>query len=189
VLSPDVRAFDIADESAEIRDRYGDSDFGRGCLLARRLVERGVTFVEVKSGNWDTHRNNFEQCASNAAAVDPATAALISDLKDRGMLDRTLVVWMGEFGRTPKINGRNGRDHYPRVFSAAMAGGSIKGGQVYGASTANGTAIDHSPVTVQDLFKTICSSMEVDANFENISPLGRPLKVVEGGSPIPGFLS
>lgn len=189
VLSPDIKAFDIADESSEIRARYGDSDFGRGCLLARRLVEQGVTFVEVKSGNWDSHQNNFEQCANNAGAVDPATAALISDLKDRGMLDRTLVVWMGEFGRTPKINGRNGRDHYPRVFSAAMAGGGIQGGQVYGASTTDGTSVEHSPVTVQDMFKTICYSMKVDAGLENISPLGRPLKVVDGGEVIPGFLS
>ena len=104
------------------------------------------------------------------------------------MLDRTLVVWMGEFGRTPKINPRNGRDHYPRVFSAAMAGGGIKGGQVYGASTSNGTAVEKSPVTVQDLFRTICRSMKVDPNHENISPLGRPLKVVDGGEVIPGLI-
>ena len=188
VLSPEVKAFDIANESSSLRGRYGDDDFGRGCLLARRLVERGVTFVEVRSGNWDTHQDNFERCANNAGAVDPATAALIADLKDRGMLDRTLVVWMGEFGRTPKINPRNGRDHYPRVFSAAMAGGGIKGGQVYGASTSNGTAVKDSPVTVQDLFRTICSSMKVDPNHENISPLGRPLKVVDGGEVIPGLI-
>jgi uncharacterized protein (DUF1501 family) len=189
VLSPEVQAFDIADEDSKTTDRYGDTEFGRGCLLARRLVERGVTFVEVKSSNWDTHQDNFEKSADNAGAVDPATAALIADLKDRGMLERTLVVWMGEFGRTPKINARNGRDHYPRVFSAAMAGGGIQGGQVYGASTADGTAVEHSPVTVQDMFKTICTSMKVDANFENISPLGRPLKVVDGGEVIPGFLA
>jgi hypothetical protein len=188
VLSPEVKAFDIADESSSLRGRYGDDDFGRGCLLARRLVERGVTFVEVRSRNWDTHQDNFEQCSNNAAAVDPATATLIADLRDRGMLDRTLVVWMGEFGRTPKINPRNGRDHYPRVFSAAMAGGGIKGGQVYGSSTANGTAVEESPVTVQDLFRTICSSMNVDPNHENISPLGRPLKVVDGGEVIPGLI-
>lgn len=189
VLSPEVQAFDIADESTSVREQYGDNEFGRGCLLARRLVERGVTFVEVRSGNWDTHQNNFEQCAGNAGVVDPATAALIADLKERGMLERTLVVWMGEFGRTPKINARNGRDHYPRVFSAAMAGGGIKGGQVYGASSADGTAVEHSPVTVQDLFRTICDSVKISADHENISPLGRPLKVVDGGNVIPGLLS
>lgn len=188
VLSPEVSAFDTAEESSSLRSRYGDDNFGRGCLLARRLVERGVTFVEVRSGNWDTHQNNFEQCANNAGVVDPATATLIADLKDRGMLDRTLVVWMGEFGRTPKINPRNGRDHYPRVFSVAMAGGGIRGGQVYGASNSGGSAVESSPVTVQDLFRTICSSLKVNANHENISPLGRPLKVVDGGDVIPGLL-
>ena len=188
VLSPDVKAFNIANESSSLRERYGDSSFGKGCLLARRLVEQGVTFVEVRSNNWDTHQDNFERTAGLAGAVDPATATLIADLKDRGMLDRTLVVWMGEFGRTPKINARNGRDHYPRVFNAAMAGGGIKGGQVYGASTANGSAVDHSPVTVQDMFRTICSSVKVDADFENISPLGRPLKVVDGGEVISSLI-
>ena len=188
VLSPEVSAFDTAEESSSLRSRYGDDNFGRGCLLARRLVERGVTFVEVRSGNWDTHQNNFEQCANNAGVVDPATATLIADLKDRGMLDRTLVVWMGEFGRTPKINPRNGRDHYPRVFSVAMAGGGIRGGQAYGASNSGGSAVESSPVTVQDLFRTICSSLKVNANHENISPLGRPLKVVDGGDVIPGLL-
>ena len=188
VLSPDVKAFNIADESSSLRERYGDSSFGKGCLLARRLVEQGVTFVEVRSNNWDTHQDNFERTAGLAGAVDPATATLIADLKDRGMLDRTLVVWMGEFGRTPKVNARNGRDHYPRVFNAAMAGGGIKGGQVYGASTANGSAVDHSPVTVQDMFRTICSSVRIDADFENISPLGRPLKVVDGGEVISSLI-
>jgi len=189
VLSPEMRAFDISQESDSLRDRYGASEFGRGCLLARRLVEQGVTFIEVRSGNWDTHQNNFEQCATNAGTVDPPTATLIADLKDRGLLERTLIVWMGEFGRTPRINPRNGRDHYPRVFSAAMAGGGIKGGQVYGASTANGTAVEHSPVTVHDLFRTICRSLHVDADHENLSPIGRPLKIVDGGTVIPGFLS
>ena len=189
VLSPDVEAFDIANEPQKLRDQYGDSQFGKGCLLARRLVERGVTFVEVRSGSWDSHQNNFEQCSGLAADVDPATAALITDLKDRGMLDKTLVVWMGEFGRTPKINPRTGRDHYPRVFNLAMAGGGIIGGQVYGASTADGTAVEDSPVTVQDLFQTVCKSLHVNADHENLSPLGRPMKIVDGGQVIPGFLA
>ncbi len=189
VLSPDVEAFDTSAEPQKLRDQYGDSSFGKGCLLARRLVERGVTFTEVRSGNWDSHQNNFEQCANNAKTVDPAMATLIADLKDRGMLKDTLVVWMGEFGRTPKINARTGRDHYPRVFSLAMAGGGIKGGQVYGASTADGSAVEDSPVTVQDLFQTVCKSLNVNASHENLSPLGRPMKIVDGGEPIPGFLS
>ena len=189
VQSPDVAAFDISEESQTLRDSYGDSDFGRGCLLARRLVERGVTFIEVRSNSWDSHQNNFDQCSRVASEVDPATAALISDLKDRGMLDKTLVVWMGEFGRTPKVNARNGRDHYPRVFNLAMAGGGIQGGQVYGSSTDDGSAVKDSPVTVHDLFQTVCGALQVKADHENISPLGRPMKIVDGGQAIPGFLS
>jgi len=189
VLSSDVEVFDTSNESQQLRDRYGDNNFGKGCLLARRLVERGVTFVEVRSGSWDSHQDNFEQCATRAGEVDPAMATLITDLQDRGMLQDTLVVWMGEFGRTPKINARTGRDHYPRVFNLAMAGGGITGGQVYGSSTADGTAVEDSPVTVQDLFQTICKSMNVNPSHENLSPLGRPMKIVDGGTPIPGFLS
>lgn len=189
VLTPETEVFDIAAESAELQSQYGDTNFGKGCLLARRLVERGVTFVEVRSGNWDTHDNNFERCSDNAGEVDPAAATLIKDLKDRGMLQDTLVVWMGEFGRTPKINPREGRDHYPRVFSMMMAGGGIRGGQVYGASTPDGTDVAENPVTVADLFRTVCQSLGVNADHENMSPLGRPMKIVDGGKPIPGFMS
>lgn len=188
VRSTDVATFDTSGEPDSLKAAYGDTNFGKGCLLARRLVEKGVTFVEVRSSSWDSHANNFEQCATRASETDPATAALITDLKDRGMLDDTLVVWMGEFGRTPKINARTGRDHYPRVFNLAMAGGGIKGGQVYGSSTADGTAVEDSPVTVQDLFQTVCKSLHVDPNHENLSPLGRPMKIVDGGEVIPGLL-
>lgn len=189
VLTPETEAFDISAEPAALKDAYGDSNFGRGCLLARRLVERGVAFVEVRSGNWDTHQNNFEECAKNAAEVDPGTAALLYDLRDRGMLKDTVVVWMGEFGRTPKINPREGRDHYPKVFSMMMAGGGIKGGQVYGSSTADGSEIAENPVTVPDLMRTVCKALGVNADHENMSPQGRPLKVVDGGNEIAALLS
>ena len=189
VLTPEIDAFDISDEPQKLRQQYGENSFGEGCLLARRLVERGVTFVEVRSGNWDTHQDNFEQCAKNAAEVDPATAALIRDLKDRGMLDDTLIVWMGEFGRTPKINPREGRDHYPRVFSMMMSGGGVRGGQVYGASAADGSEVAENPVVVADLFQTVCQSLQINAHHENMSPLGRPMKIVDGGNAIPGILS
>ncbi len=181
VLSEAVSAFEISDEPAALRARYGENNFGRGCLLARRLVEAGVTFVEVRSGGWDTHQDNFERTSTLAGQVDPAMATLISDLRDRGLLDRTLVVWMGEFGRTPRINPRTGRDHYPRVFSAALAGAGIRGGQVVGASTKDGTAIADRPVTVPDLFCTVCRALGVDPRIENLSPLGRPMKIVDGG--------
>lgn len=184
VLSPNVKAFEIDSEPRALRERYGENPFGRGCLLARRLVETGVTFVEVVSRGWDTHDNNFERTSELAQQVDPATAALIGDLKDRGMLDRTLVVWMGEFGRTPRINPRTGRDHNPRVFNLALAGGGIRGGQVVGASTDDGAAIKDDPVEVNDLFCSICKSLDIDPRKENISPLGRPMKIVDGGKPI-----
>jgi hypothetical protein len=188
VLSPEVKAFEFRDELQSTKDQYGDTDFGRGCLLARRLVEAGVTFVEVRStgpnGNWDTHQDNFTRVAENAKVVDPAFAALVADLKQRGLLEKTLIVWMGEFGRTPRINPNTGREHYPRVFSAALAGGGIRGGQVVGATTGDGATIEHDPVTVPDLFCTICKSLTVDPQKENISPIGRPLKIVDGGKPV-----
>ena len=181
VLSPQTQAFDISGEPASLKKEYGDSQFGRGCLLARRLVEAGVTFVEVRSNGWDTHDNNFERVGTLAKEVDPAFATLIRDLKSRGMLERTTVLWTGEFGRTPKVNARDGRDHYPRVFNSVLAGGGIRGGQVIGASSADGSAIDDRPVTVPDLLCTLCHSLQIDARYENISPLGRPMKVVDGG--------
>src|SRR5207253_10866847 len=122
VLSPRLKAFDVAQEKGPVRDRYGRTPFGQGCLLARRLVESGVTFVEVESNGWDTHQDNFSRVKSLAEGVDPGLAALVGDLKERGMLDRTLVIWMGEFGRTPRVNPNTGRDHYPRAFNVALAG-------------------------------------------------------------------
>jgi Protein of unknown function (DUF1501) len=189
ILSPDVKAFEIAGESAETKALYGNDPFGRGCLLARRLVESGVTFVEVRSNGWDTHDDNFNRVAALSGQVDPAMAALITDLEQRGMLERTLVVWMGEFGRTPRINPRTGRDHYPRAFSVALAGGGVKGGQVIGETTPDGMAIKGDAVAVPDLFCSICKSLAVNPLAENISPLGRPMKIVDGGKPIEQLFS
>ncbi|MFK7776810.1 MAG: DUF1501 domain-containing protein [Gimesia sp.] len=189
VLSPQTKVFDLSQESASLRQQYGDNNFGKGCLLARRLVEAGSSFIEVRSNGWDNHQNITEVITPISQQVDTGMAALISDLKERGMLERTLVVWMGEFGRTPKINPRAGRDHYPRVFSAAMAGGGVKGGQVIGASTANGSAIQDQPVTTADLFCSICHSLKVDPKKENMSPLGRPMKIVDGGKVVTELFS
>ncbi len=189
VVSPAVKAFDISSEPASVRQRYGDSDFGRGCLMARRLVEQGVTFVEVVSRNWDHHQDIFENLATRRDEVDPAMAALIADLKDRGRLDKTLVLWLGEFGRTPRINARGGRDHYPRVFSAAAAGGGIRGGQVVGSSTDNASAVADQPVRINDLFCSVCHALQIDARKENISPLGRPVKIVDGGKVVKQLFS
>jgi uncharacterized protein (DUF1501 family) len=188
VLSPQVKTFDLSGEPQSLQDQYGSSQFGKGCLLARRLVESGVTFVEVNLGNCDTHDNNFERVKTLSGQCDPGFAALIADLKQRGRLEKTLVLWIGDFGRTPRINPRTGRDHYPRVFNAAIAGGGIKGGQVIGASTKDGLAVDKNPVTVPDLFTTICKSLQVDPRKENMSPIGRPLKIVDGGQVVEKLL-
>lgn len=182
VLSQRTKAFEIDDEPQAVRQKYGDTDFGRSCLMARRLVEAGVTFVEIVCRGWDTHDNNFERTSQLAQKVDPATAALVQDLKQRGLLDSTLVVWSGEFGRTPRINARTGRDHYPRSFNLLAAGGGVRGGQVVGATKADGSSITDRPVSVSDLFCSICHSLKVDPRHESISPLGRPMKLVDGGN-------
>jgi hypothetical protein len=184
VLSPRMKAFDVSQEKDAVRDRYGRSGFGQGCLLARRLVESGVTFVEVESNGWDTHLDNFERVKTLSSTVDPGLAALVGDLKERGMLERTLVIWMGEFGRTPKINANTGRDHYPRAFSVALAGGGIRGGQAIGATSADGTDVKERPVTVADLFCTFCQALKINPRKENIGTLGRPIKIVDGGAPV-----
>lgn len=184
VRSPRLRAFDLSHEPAALRDRYGRTTFGQSCLLARRLVEAGVTFVEVELNGWDTHRDNFDACRRLSVQVDPAFAALVRDLRDRGRLDRTLIIWMGEFGRTPRINGNRGRDHYPRAFSVALAGGGIRGGQVVGATSAGGNEVTRRPVSVTDLFSTFCRSLGVNPRRENMSPVGRPVRVVDGGTPV-----
>jgi len=195
VLSPRLKAFDLSDEKDALRDRYGRTPFGQGCLLARRLVEAGVTFVEVQStgvmgaGNWDTHENNFERVKTLAGVVDPALASLVADLKERGLLETTLVIWMGEFGRTPNINARTGRDHYPRAFNVLLAGGGIRGGQVYGSTDKLGRGVAENPVTVQDLFSTFCHALKINPQKENMSGVGRPIKIVDGGSPIKPLFS
>lgn len=184
VLSPRLKAFDLSQESDKYRERYGKSAFGQGCLLARRLVEAGVTFVEVEFNGWDTHDDNFNRVKTLSETCDPAFAALIGDLKERGRLDKTLVIWMGEFGRTPRINGRTGRDHYPRAFNVALAGGGVKGGQVIGATSDNGTEVKQRPVSVNDLFCTFYKALKINPHKENMSPLGRPMKLVDGGEAV-----
>lgn len=184
VLSPRLKAFDLTEEPDSVRDQYGRNEFGQGCLLARRLIETGVTFVEVESRGWDTHADNFNQVKTLAGSVDTGFAALVADLKQRGMLEKTLVIWMGEFGRTPRINAKVGRDHHPLSFNVALAGGGIRGGQVVGATDEEGNMVADRPVTVPDLFCTFCQSLKIDSRKENISPLGRPIQIVNGGAAV-----
>jgi Protein of unknown function (DUF1501) len=189
ILSPHMRAFRLDEEPDPLREAYGRTPFGQGCLLARRLVQAGVTFVEVRSNGWDTHQQNHEKVGKNASQVDPGFATLITDLKQRGMLDQTLVVWMGEFGRTPKINANAGRDHFPKLSNVALAGGGIKGGQVIGSSNPDGTEVTDHPVLVPDLLASICHSLKVNPAKEMMSPIGRPIKIVDGGKHVPALFA
>ena len=182
-----VKAFNLDDEDAKLRDAYGRNQFGQACLLARRLVERGVPFVEVSLngvGNnqtfaWDTHAQNFTSVKSLLGVLDPAWATLMSDLKDRGLLDSTMIVWMGEFGRTPKINPQMGRDHFPNAWSSVLCGGGIKGGQVVGKTSDDGMKVDDRPVSVQDLFATMCKGLGLDSMKQNLSNVGRPIRLAD----------
>jgi hypothetical protein len=181
VLSPRVKAFDLDAEPEKVRAAYGRSAFGQGCLMARRLVEAGVTFVEVQSSGWDTHSNELAALKTLVPPVDHGMAALVADLRLRGLLDSTLVIWMGEFGRMPRINLTAGRDHFPAAFNLALAGCGVKGGQVIGATDKLGTEVAERPVTVPDLFCTFCRALGIDPRKENQSNVGRPLKIVEDG--------
>jgi hypothetical protein len=176
------KAFDLDKEKKELRERYGRNTFGQGCLLARRLVEQGVPFVEVTLENWDTHQDNFNQVKRLSETLDPAWATLMEDLKERGLLDTTLIVWMGEFGRTPKLQpGRSGggRDHFPNAWSTVLAGGGIKGGQVVGKTSAGGDTVEDRPVPVTDFLATVCKALGIDHEKQNQSNVGRPIRIVD----------
>jgi hypothetical protein len=189
MTSQAARAFNLDAEPAALRDRYGRNQFGQGCLLARRLIERGVPFVEVTHGGvngefgspiaWDTHIQNFDILKSLCGSLDAAWATLMTDLKERDLLDDTLIVWMGEFGRTPRINAETGRDHYPKAWSTVLAGGGIKGGRVIGKTSPDGTTVEERLVGVPDLLATVCLALGIDPLKENMSNVGRPIRIVE----------
>ena len=183
MLSSRMEAFDLSRESDALRDRYGRHGFGQGCLLARRLVEAGVTFVEVELFNWDSHRDIYKLHPPLCQAADESWATLLVDLKDRGLLDKTLVVWMGEFGRTPIINTKGGRDHYPRAYSVALAGAGVRGGLVLGRTDDKGVDVVDRPVTINDLFCSIYHAVGIDPSVENDAN-GRPIKVQDKGEPV-----
>lgn len=187
--SPLIKAFDISEEPDVLKKAYGENDFGKGCLMARRLIETGVKFVEVTLDGWDTHQDNFSRVSNLCKKLDPAFSTLVQDLSQRGMLDRTLVLCMGEFGRTPAINANEGRDHYPDAFACAIAGGGIRGGRVYGETNDDGNQIVSNPVTPGNLFATLSHQLGIDFNKVIHSPQGRPLKYVNEGSVIEELVS
>jgi uncharacterized protein (DUF1501 family) len=191
--SKEAKAFDLTQESAAVRKAYGENRFGEGCLLARRLVEVGVSFVEVTLGGWDTHQNNWDRVKSLSQQADPAMSSLIKDLKDRGMLDSTLVIWMGEFGRTPRINTRGakpGRDHYPRAWNTVLAGGGVKGGQVIGKTDKEGATVVERRVNTLDYLATVCTALGIKYDKINTTPGNRPVRIVDkGANPVKELLA
>jgi hypothetical protein len=186
------KAFDVESEPAALREKYGRTPVGQGCLLARRLVEGGVRFVTVAKGwlNYDTHGDNFNTMKKVLLPeFDRAFAALIEDLHQRGLLDTTLVIAMGEFGRTPKVNADAGRDHHNKAWSIVLAGAGIPGGRVLGATDKTATEVTDLPVEPEDLLFTIYKILGVDPTKEYHSPIGRPVRIVNGGKLIPGLLA
>jgi hypothetical protein len=185
--SPAAKAFDLSQEPAAVRDAYGRGRFGQGCLMARRLIESGVSFVEVTLGGiadntfgWDTHMNNFSQVRSLSAELDAGWATLMRELDELGLLDSTTILWIGEFGRTPTINPQGGRDHFPAAWTCVFAGGGIKGGQAYGSTSKSGEEVTEGKVDIPDILATLASAVGVDPGEQNISEQGRPIKIAEG---------
>lgn len=177
------RAFDLGREDPRLRDRYGRTPIGQRCLLARRLVEAGVTFVTVTEGNWDHHGNLFPQCRQMLPPLDAAVATLVEDLHDRGLAERVLVLVWGEFGRSPRIN-NGGRDHWPGAMSAMVAGGGLRMGQVVGATNRKGEAPSERPLRPEDMLRTVYHVLGIDPLHEFPNESGRPMPVLNIGNPI-----
>jgi hypothetical protein len=173
-------AFHLDEEPLSVRAAYGETPFGRGCLAARRLIETGVRAVEVQLPGWDSHTRNFETQPRLAAVLDAAFSALVLDLRRRGLLETTLIVCGGEFGRTPKINVLDGRDHWPTGFSVVLAGGGVPGGTIVGGTDPEGSADPVDPVSVSDLTATVLRVLGIDPALEFTTGAGRPIKLSEG---------
>jgi uncharacterized protein (DUF1501 family) len=178
------KAFDVAAEPADVRDRYGRTTFGQSCLLARRLIEAGVRFVTVTDDGWDTHANNFRDLKKKLPILDSAYSALLEDLAGRGLLEGTLVVWFGDFGRTPRVNNQAGRDHWAAAGVACLGGGGVRRGEVVGATNALGEAVLDNPVTPQDLAATIYHALGIPLHTWYKTQDGRPVELVPEGKPV-----
>lgn len=187
--SEDLKAFDLSLEAAEVREAYGNNGFGQGCLLARRLIENDVRFVEVSLGGWDTHSNNFTSVEARAGTLDQALSTLLNDLEMRGMLDETMVVLATEFGRTPDINDADGRDHFPKAFSGFIAGAGVAGGQAYGVTDEAGKNVIENAVQVPDFNATIAYNLGLPLDHVIHSPSKRPFTVAHKGRPVMDILA
>lgn len=185
MTSKQMEAFKVGSEPADVKERYGNTGFGKGCLMARRLVEAGVPFIEVDLGGWDTHANNFTSLKNTKLPeLDKAMSALVADLAQRGLLDDTVIMWMGEFGRTPRINGNAGRDHWARSWSVVVGGGGFKRGIAVGKTNSDGTMVDSEPYTSQDLMASVIKALGISLDTTFTSNNGRPMKIANSGKVI-----
>jgi hypothetical protein len=183
--SDQMDAFKVAKEPKELQERYGNTGFGRGCLMARRLVEQGVPFVEVDLGGWDNHADIFKTLSDQKLPeLDKAMSALVADLADRGMLDDTAIIWMGEFSRTPNINGGGGRDHWARSWTVAVGGAGFKRGVVVGETSSDGKEVVTEPYSSQDLMASVLKSLDISLETTFTSKNGRPMKIANAGKVI-----
>jgi len=189
MASSELKVFDIKEEKEDVRARYGENNLGQGCLLARRLVQKGVRFIEVEFGSWDHHQDIFNRVTDMVGKLDTALSALISDLASSGLLNQTLIVLATEFGRTPTINENAGRDHHPGVFSGLLCGAGVRGGAIYGKSDAKGASPDEDAVGVEDFNATIASAMGLPLDKEFFAPNGRPFRICNEGEPIRKLLA
>ena len=187
--SEELKAFDLSAEPEKLRAKYGQDTFGQGCLLARRLVEHGVRFVEVTFGSWDTHNANFTRVPELCEELDAALSTLLQDLESRGMLQETLVVLATEFGRTPEINANDGRDHHAPGFTCLLAGGGVRGGQVWGATDEIGSKVAENGVTIPDFNATIAYALGIPLDTVLYSPSKRPFTVSDKGRPVTQLFS
>lgn len=191
MTSSRLKAFTLEGEPQALQNKYGANAFGKSCLVARRLVESGVPFVEVQRGGWDMHQNLWQNMPKTAAEVDQGVSALLNDLKSRGLHEKTVVIVLGEFGRTPKINNKTpgvGRDHWAKNFNLLIGGGGIKAGLCVGETSPDGMEITNRAVSVDDLFATLCTAMTIDPYEELITPEGRPLAIAADGVSISEIL-
>jgi uncharacterized protein (DUF1501 family) len=190
MTSPQMSALRVNDEPADVRERYGTSGFARGCLMARRLVEVGVPFVEVDLGGWDNHANIFPTLQNDRLpTLDRAMSALFEDLETRGLLADTAVIWMGEFSRTPRINGNAGRDHWARSWSVVVGGAGMAGGQAIGQTSSDGTEVTSDPYTSQDVMASVCKALGISLTTTYTTRSGRPMKIANSGRVIKELFS
>ena len=190
MTSEQMEAFKVASEPDDVKERYGNTNFGRGCLMARRLVEIGVPFIEVGLGGWDNHSNIHTTLRDQKLPeLDQAMSALVEDLEQRGLLEDTAIVWMGEFSRTPRINGNAGRDHWARSWSVVVGGAGMNGGIAVGETNSDGTRVETDPYTSQDVMASVCKALGISLQTTFTSNNGRPMQIANSGKVIKELFS